>query len=75
MRFGRLEDSILMPDLVRSANDIEKALVDLDALYREYPEAGGGALSDHRKVGVLMRVLPASLHEDVLKEFDRYPKT
>ena len=29
----RLEGSILMPDRARSANDIEKALVDWDALY------------------------------------------
>ena len=68
----RLEDSILMPDRARSANDIEKALVDWDALYREYTEAGGGALSDHRKVGVLMRLLPTVLHDDILKEFGRF---
>ena len=64
----RLEDSVLMPDRARSANDIEKALVDWDALYREYTEAVGGALSDHRKVGVLMRLLPTVLHDDVIKE-------
>ena len=68
----RLEDSVLMPDRVRSAHDIEKALVDWDALYREYTEAGGGALSDHRKVGVLMRLLPTVLHDDILKEFGRF---
>ena len=56
-----------MPDRVRNTTDIEKALVELDATYREYTEAGGAALSEHRKVGVLMRMLPASLHEDMLK--------
>ena len=65
----RLEDSVLMPDRVRSANDIEKALVEWDSLYREYTEAGGCPLSDHRKVGVLMRLLPTVLHDDILKEF------
>ena len=65
----RLEDSVLMPDRVRSASDIEKALVEWDALYREYTEAGGCPLSDHRKVGVLMRLLPTVLHDDILKEF------
>ena len=29
-------------------------------------------LSEHRKVAVLMRMLPASLHEDVLKEFNKF---
>ena len=29
-------------------------------------------MSEHRKVGVLMRMLPASLHEDVLKEFNKF---
>ena len=61
-----------MPDRVRSANDIEKALVDWDAMYREYTEAGGCPLSDHRKVGVLMRLLPTVLHDDILKEFGRF---
>ena len=65
----RLEDSVLMPDRVRSASDIKKALVEWDALYREYTEAGGCPLSDHRKVGVLMRLLPTVLHDDILKEF------
>ena len=32
----RLEDAILMPDRVRNTTDIEKALVEWDALYREY---------------------------------------
>ena len=68
----RLEDSVLMPDRVRSASDIEKALVEWDALYREYTEAGGCPLSDHRKVGVLMRLLPTILHDDILKEFGRF---
>ena len=68
----RLEDSVLMPDRVRSANDIENALVDWDALCRESIEAGGGALSDHRKVGILMRLLPSVLRDDVLKEFGRF---
>ena len=56
-----------MPDRVRNTTDIEKALVEWDAMYREYTEAGGAALSEHREVGVLMRKLPASLHKDVLK--------
>ena len=60
-----------MSDWVRNATDIEKALVKWDAMCREYVEAGGCALSDHRKVGVLMRMLPASLHEDFLKDFGR----
>ena len=47
----RLEDSNLMSDWVRKATDIEKALVKWDAMGREYVEAGGCALSDHRKVG------------------------
>ena len=68
----RLEDTILMPDRVRSAADIEKALVEWDAVYREYTEAGGAVLSEHRKVGVLMRMLPTSMQEDVLKEFNRF---
>ena len=63
----RLEDAILMPDRVRNTTDIEKALVEWDAMYSEYTEAGGAALSEHRKVGVLMLMLPASIHEDVLK--------
>ena len=63
----RLEDAILMPDRVRNTTDIEKALVEWDAMYREHTEAGGAVLSEHRKVGVLMRMIPASLHEDVLK--------
>ena len=37
-----------------------------------HTEAGGSALSEHRKVGVLTRMLPASLHEDVLKEFNKF---
>ena len=29
-------------------------------------------MSEHRKVGALMRMLPASLHEDVLNEFNMF---
>ena len=36
----RLEDAILMPDRVLNITDIEKALVEWDATYREYTEAG-----------------------------------
>ena len=61
-----------MPERVRNATDIEKALVEWDAMYKVYTEACGCALSDHRKVGVLMRMLPASLNEDVLKEFNKF---
>ena len=68
----RLEDAILMPDRVRNTTDIEKALVEWDAMYREYTEAGGGVVSEHREVGVFVRMLPASLHEDVLKEFNEF---
>ena len=65
----RLEDSILMADRVRNATDIEKAFVEWDAICREYVEAGGCALSDHRQVGVFMRMPPVRLNEDVLNEF------
>ena len=68
----RLEDAIIMPDRVRNTTDIEKALVEWDAMYREYTEAGGGVVSEHREVGVFVRMLPASLHEDVLKEFNEF---
>ena len=68
----RLEDAILMPDRVLNTTDIEKALVEWDAMCREYTEAGGAVLSEHRKVGVLMRMLLASLREDVLKEFNMF---
>ena len=68
----RLEDSILLPERIRNATDIEKALVEWDAMCREHIEASGSAVSKHRKVGVLMRMLPPSLHEDVLKEFNEF---
>ena len=68
----RLEDAIIMPDRVRNTTDIEKALVEWDAMCREYTEAGGGVVSEHREVGVFVRMLPASLHEDVLKEFNEF---
>ena len=68
----RLEDAIIIFDRVRNTTEIEKALVDWDAMYSKYTEAGGAVLSEHRKVGVLMRMLPASLHEDVLKEFNKF---
>ena len=61
-----------MPERVRNATDIQKALVEWDAMCKVYTEAGGCALSHHRKVSVLMRILPASLNEDVLKEFNKF---
>ena len=70
----RLEDAILIPDRVRNTTDIEKALVEWVAMCREYTGAGGAVLSEHREVGVLMRMLLASLHEDVLKEFNKFDK-
>ena len=35
----RLVDAIPIPDRVRNTTDIEKALVEWDAIYREYTEA------------------------------------
>ena len=61
-----------MPERVGNATDIEKALVEWDAMCKVYTEAGGCALSDHRKASVLMSMLPASLNENVLKEFNKF---
>ena len=35
-------------------------------------EAGGQKMSEHREVCVFVRMLPASLHKDVLKEFNEF---
>ena len=68
----RLEDGILQPDPVKHATDIEKAFVAWDASYREYLEAGGQAVSDYRKVGIFMRMLPESLKTDVIKDMGKF---
>ena len=68
----RFEDAIFQPDPVKHANDIEKALVSWDADYREYLEAGGHTVSDHRKVGILMRMLLASLKTDVINDMGKF---
>ena len=40
--------------------------------YREYMEAGGHTVSDHRKVGILMRMLLASLKTDVINDMGKF---
>ena len=67
-----LEDAVLLPNQARSRHDIEVAIFEWDALYREYLEAGGHKLTDHMHVCVIMWMMPADLKKDILKKFDRF---
>ena len=44
----------------------------MGCILQGYFEAGGQKLIHHRHVGVTMRMMPAVLKKDILKEFDRF---
>ncbi len=67
-----LEDKVLTPHRVAEIRDIDKALVAWDADLRNYIEAGGTALSKHRQVGAIMRLIPYKVRDQVLWEFDKF---
>ncbi len=67
-----LEDQVLTPHRVMDIKDIDRALVAWDAALRSYMEAGGTALSKHRQVGAIMRLIPIKVRDQALWEFDKF---
>ena len=67
-----LEDQVLTSARVTDIKDIDKALVAWDANLRDYLESGGTALSKHRQVGAIMRLIPIRVRDQALWEFDKF---
>ena len=68
----RLEDAVIRVNRLGSIRDIPRGLIEWDASYREYIEAGGQALSEHRKVWILMSLFPKEITEKVSWELDKF---
>ena len=68
----RLEDEFLMPKKLKDPNDFDKGLVERHATYHEYLEAGRHSLSERRKVGAIMRLLPNAVTKQVRWEFGNF---
>ena len=67
-----LEDAVLMPRRLKLLTDIPKGLVAWDAAHRAFRDAGGTPLDDHRQVGALMRLLPSTVREKALWEWEKF---
>ncbi len=67
-----LEDQVLTPHRATDIKDIDKALVAWHGALRSYMEAGGTALSKHRQVGAIMRLIPIKVRDQALWEFDKF---
>ena len=61
-----LDDQVVNPPRLTHVGQIPQALIKWDTCYREYMDAGGTAMTDEKKVGSLMRMIP----EDVRGRID-----
>ena len=68
----RLEEIVVRVNRLGSIKDFPRGFIEWDASYREYIEAGGQALSEHRKVWILMSFFPKEITEKVSWELDKF---
>ena len=59
----RLEDAVLAPTRVSDPAQLPQAIVRWEAAYKRYIEAGGAHVSEGRKVGAIMRIIPTSVRD------------
>ena len=57
----RREDMVMTPTRLTDMKQVPRAVVERDALCRDFLGAAGQQLSEHHKVGILMRMLPATV--------------
>ena len=67
-----LEDAVSAPRQCAHIKDIQQALVEWDAAYRTFVEAGGRQFDDHRKFGILMRMLPQEVKQQAMWSCDKF---
>ena len=60
------------PTRLKDVRDIERGLLEWDAAYRTFLEAGGQKFDDHRKTWILMQLLPSVVTDKVKWEFDKF---
>ena len=66
----RLERTVLNPPACSSVEQIPMALERWETSHKSYKEAGGKPVDDERKKGAIISMLPWSLQEKVLWDFD-----
>ena len=65
----KLEDKVLSPPAVAKEQDVLMAIVRWEGALKEYQTAGGEELSDRRRRGGLLRMLPINLRNKVIWDF------
>ena len=62
----------MAPVRVSDPSQVPQALVRWDAAHERYIEAGGAQVSEARKVGAIMRTLPAAIHDKALWDIEQF---
>ena len=68
----RLEDEVNRPTRLKDVRDIPRGLLEWDAAYRTFLEAGGQKFDDHRKTWILMQLLPSIVTDKVKWELEKF---
>ena len=68
----RLEDSVLSPPKCRDESKIFISIERWEAAYKVYIDAGGEHMSEEKKIGAVLRMLPDLIRDKALWEYDNF---
>ena len=67
-----LEDAVVSPTPVSKPQGVASALEKWDTAYKAYIDAGGEVLTEKKKMGAILRLLPWSIKEKALWSYDEF---
>ena len=67
-----LEDAVVSPAAAAKPQDVAAALERWDTAYKAYVDAGGDVLSEKKKMGAILRLLPWVIKEKALWSYDEF---
>ncbi len=68
----RLEDSVLNPPKCKDESRIFISIERWEAAYKVYIEAGGEHMTEEKKIGAVLRMLPEVIRDKALWEYDNF---
>ena len=68
----RLEFEVMNPKECSKMNDLPQAIVAWETAHRNWVDAGGDGLDDHKTVGALLSLLPWDIKERALWDYELY---
>ncbi len=67
-----LEDAVVSPAVVTKPQDVSAALERWDTAYKAYTDAGGEPLTEKKKMGAILRLLPWVIKEKALWSYEEF---